>query len=447
MISEQREVLDECIVKIRAGRMKRRTFLERAMLLGLTGSSAISLLESCGGSSSSTGNNTVSVIWLSENDVSGAYQHIVDTYNQTNTDGIHVTWQNGPVSTDQSLNNYRAMFRTHGHATDVISLDIIYPAEFALNQWTVALDDKWPISERTKYLQGPIIGCTFNGKIWAAPFRIDAGLIYYRTDIVTTPPQSWEELTTIALQNKDKTKYGYVWQGSLYEGLVCKFVEVLHGYGGDVLDPNDPTLITINSAEALQALTRMVDWVGKISPANVTSSTEETSRLTWLAGDAIFMRNWPYAISSSSNPAQSKVADKFDIHPMLYGGNNTTGHSAVGGWQLAINAFSDPEKQDAAWKFIHYMLQHDAQKMGALIASWTVTLQSIYDDTDVLKKYPDFQKFKPIFQTALPRPISPRYTKLSSVLQKHVHDALLGVSKPADALRNLEVELQAVVAQ
>ncbi|MBV9231578.1 MAG: hypothetical protein JOZ18_19875, partial [Chloroflexi bacterium] len=53
MIHEQGDVINEIIVKIRSGRITRRTFLERAVAVGLSSSAAVSLLEACGGTSNS----------------------------------------------------------------------------------------------------------------------------------------------------------------------------------------------------------------------------------------------------------------------------------------------------------------------------------------------------------------------------------------------------------
>jgi multiple sugar transport system substrate-binding protein len=444
---EQREALDEIIVKIRSGRMTRRTFLERAVAVGLSSTAAVSLLEACGSSGGgSAGGGPTTLVWQSENDTSGAYQAIVDNYNKTNKDNIHVVWHNGPSSTDQLLTIYDNTFRARSGNIDVVSIDVVYPAEFGANGWTTPLDDKWPTSDRANYLPGPIQTCTYNGKLWAVPFRTDAGLIYYRTDIIKTPPNSWAELVTMSKDNAGKggTKYGYLWQGSQYEGLVCDFAEVLHGYGGNVLDPTDAKKVVVNSPEAVQALTEMASWVGTISPINVTTLTEETDRSAWQNGESIFMRNWPYAYSLG-NAAGSKIAGKFDIHPMLYGGNNTVGHSAVGGWNLGINAYS--KNQDASWKFVQYMLSPFAQKTIAIMASLTPTLKSIYTDAEVQQKEPLFVKINQaqVLETSLPRPVSAVYPDLSNLIQQHVHQALTKQSSPADALSALQSDLQTLV--
>ncbi len=446
MVPEQREALDEIIVKIRAGRMTRRTFLERAVAIGLSTTVAGSLLEACGGSSGTSGGGgqATNVVWQSENDTSGTYPAMVDTYNKTNKDNVHVTWRNGPSNTDQMLTLYDNTLRARSGNIDVMSIDVVYPAEFSSNGWTVDLSSKWPASDRANYLPGPIKSCTYNGQIAAAPLRTDLGVLYYRKDIVSTPPTTFNDLTSMAKSNASKTKYGYIWQGSQYEGLVCDFVEVLYGYGGAILDPTNSKKVVVNSPEGVQALTEMVSWVGTISPISITTFNEEQCRQAFQNGDAIFMRNWPYAYALG-NASGSKVAGKFDIHSIPYGGSNTTGHSAVGGWNMAINAYS--KNTDASWTFIKYMLSAPAQKVLAIKGSFTPALKSVYNDPEVQSKQPLFTKLQPILQNALPRPVSPVYPDLSNIVQTHIHQALTKSVSPADALSALQSELQTLVSK
>ena len=444
MVPEQREALDEIIVKIRAGRISRRTFLERAVAIGLTSSVAGSLLEACGGGGGGSSSGPTTIVWQTENDTSGTYPGIVDTYNKTNKDNVHVVWHNGPSSTDTMLTIYDNTLRARSGSIDVMSIDVVYPAEFSSNGWTVDLTSKWPASDRANYLPGPIQSCTYSGKIVAAPLRTDLGVLYYRTDIVSTPPNTFDNLVSLARSNASRAKIGYAWQGSQYEGLVCDFVEVLAGYGGTVLDPSNSKKVTVNSPQGVQALTEMVSWVGTISPTSITTFTEEPSRQAFQNGDAIFMRNWPYAYALG-NASGSKVAGKFDIHAMPYGGSNTVGHSCIGGWNMAINAFS--KNPDASWSFIKYMLGPDAQKQLAIKGSFTPALKSVYDDADVKAKQPLFTKLAPILQNALPRPVSPVYPDLSNIIQTHVHQALTKVASPADALTALQSQLQSLVSK
>ncbi|QBD78679.1 ABC transporter substrate-binding protein [Ktedonosporobacter rubrisoli] len=448
MIFEQRELLDETIVKIRSGRIKRRTFLERALTAGLSSAAALSLLEACGGTSNSTaGNgNTTMIVWQSQHDPSDNFKQYAENFNKQNN-GIHVVYKNGPADTGQLLTIFTNMLRARSHAIDVLSMDIIWPPEFGANGWTVPISEsQLPQSERQKFLPGPLQGCTYNGKLWAVPFTTEPGLLYYRKDLLPTPPNSWDELAAMAKSvSPAKIKLGYVWQGAQYEGLVCNFVEVLYGYGGSVLDPNDPKKVTINSPQAVQALTEMVSWLDTISPKAVTTYKEDDGRLIWQNGNAAFMRNWPNAYALGNDPKNSQIVGKFDVHAMPYGGSSSTGHSCIGGWQLGINAFSP--SPDACWKFIQYLSSEQVQKDNVINTSHFSPLQSIPDDPEVQAKMPFVTKVKASLQNARSRPASPAYPDITDALQLHIHQALIKASKPADALAALQSSLEAIVAK
>src|SRR3989441_6778103 len=105
MNPEQREVLDEIVVKMRAGRITRRTFLERAIAVGLTTTAAGSLLEACGGGGT-TSSGPTTVVWQTENDNSGTYPALLDNYNKTNKDSVHVISHNGPTNNRDIPNIY-----------------------------------------------------------------------------------------------------------------------------------------------------------------------------------------------------------------------------------------------------------------------------------------------------------------------------------------------------
>jgi multiple sugar transport system substrate-binding protein len=236
-------------------------------------------------------------------------------------------------------------------------------------------------------------------------------------------------------------------RGNSYEGLVCNFVEVLSGYGGAVLDKTNPRRVIVNSPEAMQALAEMVSWVGTISPLSLTTPTGNPEFMVyaeWEAGQAAFMRNWG-ADAVGLDTRTAKVVGTFDVHSTLSGGNNTKGHSCVGGWDLGINAFS--KNIDASWAFIHYLLGADVQKALALSQVHFPTLQSVYDDAEIVAEVPMVKHLKPIFLDALPRPFSPVYSDMSAAIQLHVHQALTRQTSPAEALSALQADLQTIIAR
>jgi multiple sugar transport system substrate-binding protein len=435
-------MLYEVAMQQRLKHMKRRSFLERLTLMGLVGWETLTLLEAC--SNNSRGSSPTLITWMSEHDSTGVYSQIVDAYNKSNQDNIHVIYMSGARDTEAFHSNLVSAFEKKSSTIDILSMDVIWPAEFAARQWTLPINDRWPSSQRKNYLASPIDACTFDGRIWAVPYRTDAGLIYYRSDLVATPPSSWEEMSQIARQKQSATRAGYVWQGARYEGLLCNFVEVLYSYGGSVLDPADPHKVTINSPQAHQALDTMVSWIGTISPESVTTFKEEEARLQWENDRAIFMRNWPYAYSLSNDASTSKVAGRFDVRAMLAAESNGVGHSCIGGWQLGINALS--HYPDEAWKFIEYMISPQVQRQLAFKAAFP-TLVHVYDDAEVLKVNPFFKDLKLILQQAKSRPVSPYYSTFSPLLQASIYQALEKQIHTSEALKTMQSDLERIISR
>jgi len=228
--------------------------------------------------------------------------------------------------------------------------------------------------------------------------------------------------------------------------LVCDYLEVLYSYGGR-FDLHD--LKTIDSPEANEALARMASWVGTISPVAVTGYDETDTFNSWRDGNAAFMRNWPddYVVSNKRNVA---VGGNFDVaalpHGQLIGGNVGRSSPCLGGWYLGINSASGPDQQEAAWIFIHWMMQEKAQLFAAKSNSWLMTLPSIYQNDDILTAFPFFEKIPDMLKETITRPVFARYAELSELMRAHIHKVLLrdGTvdSQPKVALQNMRKDIE-----
>ncbi len=442
---EQRMFLEETIALLRSGRLTRRAFLERTLSIGLASSTASTLLDACSAANPTPVTENTVISWESEHEFTNLYAQLVDTFNKNNKDGIYVLYSNGLIDTGSLHDTFASMLQARSGQIDVMSMDIVWPPEFGMNKWTKPLDDMWPQKERDKYRPGPIEACTFDGHVWAAPHHMDVGLLFYRSDLIpTAPPKTWDELTHLAASAQSpQIPYGYLWQGALYEGLVCNFVEVLYGHGGAILDPTNPKRVIVHSPEAEQALTKMVASVNTISTPQVTTFKEEETHLLWQNGLAAFVRYWPGLYSLSNDSSVSKIVGKFAATAIPYGGSNTVGHSCIGGWQLGINAFS--KNQDAAWEFIKYLIGLEAQKDIVRNASLIATLKDVYNDPTIqrLKIFPS--DFEAILNNAKSRPASPQYIKISNTIQTHIHGGLKGQDNVKNTLDALQVDLQSIV--
>ncbi|MBZ4665864.1 ABC transporter substrate-binding protein [Mahella sp.] len=375
-------------------------------------------------------------------DVTDATENTIQAF-ETKYPNIKVNFQEMPSESDQQHNSYVTALSAGDDSVDVYSIDVVWPAEFAAAGWVEPLDDYFPQSEREKYLQGPIQSCTYDGKLYAAPFFTDAGLLYYRKDLMPTPPETWDELYNIGKQLMDegKVEYGFVFQANQYEGLVCDALEYIHSNNGKVLDGSNVVLNSENTIEALDIFKKMLD----IAPEGVTTYIENDSLVAFQEGRAAFMRNWPYAWAVV-NSDESKVKDKVGIAPIPKGPKgDATGKATLGGWNLAINKNS--KNKDAAWKFVEFVISEEGQKIQAIDGGHLPVLQSLYEDPDVIKANPYFESMYDVLINALPRPVSPFYPQISESMQINIHKFLMGEFDAKASVENMTKEIGEILAQ
>lgn len=331
---------------------------------------------------------------------------------------------------------------------DIFRLDIIWPAEFGAAGWVVPLNDyiKKAGLDMGDFLEGPLNGCTYQGEVVCLPYFTDAGLLYYRKDLLEKygfkPPETFAELKEQALTIKEKEGIpnGFVWQGDRYEGLTCDLLEYVWGNGADVLDAQGK--VVFDDPKAVEAIGVMVDYIKSgVTPEGVTTYKEEDARGVFQRGDAVFMRNWPYAwslMNASDSPVRGKVGAK----PMVHGPGQKSA-ACLGGWNLAINKFS--QHPDEAFKLIAFLTSAEIQKDTALHAGLSPTRKSLYKDVDVLAANPFWKDFFDIMVGAKPRPVHPRYPEISEALFTEVNKALAGEQDAATAVKNAAKRIEEIV--
>ncbi len=363
--------------------------------------------------------------------------------------GNKVTIVPMPSSTTDQFGQYKLWLAAGNSDIDVYQTDVIWAPQLA--------DQLVDLTDATKDVIGDhfpsiVQSQTVNGKLVAMPLFTDAPALYYRKDLLEkygkTPPKTWEELTATAKEIQDKERaagskdiWGFVWQGNAYEGLTCNALEWVKSNGGGQIVEPDGT-ISINNPKAAAALEAVKGWVNTISPPGVLAYQEEEARGVWQTGNAVFMRNWPYAYSLG-NGADSAVKGKFDVAPLPAGTGEGAGSAAtLGGWNLAVSKYSKNQKE--AIDLVKFLTSKDMQKKQAIEASNLPTIVALYDDADIAKAVPIIPRWKEVFLNAVPRPSAPtkvKYNEVSSNFWTAVHNTISGQGTAADNLELLEAQL------
>lgn len=327
---------------------------------------------------------------------------------------------------------------------DVFFIDVIWVPEFAEAGWARPLDDKFSPSMRQDFLPAAVDVGRYEASVYGVPSRIDAGLLYYRQDLLAkygfSAPKTWPELVhqaetiTAGERRTDPLLQGYSAQFKQYEGLVCNMLEFIEGHGGSLLRP-DGTGSTLSSRDALAAVQFVRDEViGRLTSRAALTYQEPEALSLFLQGHAIFHRNWPYAWELANNRTRSTIAGQVGVAPLP---GFSPGHTAatLGGWLYGISAYS--QHPDEAWTLIEFLSSHAMQKKFSREAGIAPSREALFSDPEVLARAPQIRNQRTVLHAATPRPRSPVYPAISHLLQRYFSRAL--------AVRDIDLEQEAAV--
>jgi multiple sugar transport system substrate-binding protein len=354
-------------------------------------------------------------------DVSGAYHRTVESFNQQSA--VQAKLVELPESADEQRNQLIQRLQAKSPECDVMGIDVIWTAEFAGQGWLT--DVSRVIAERrSEFIASTLETVQYEDRHWAVPYNSNAALLYYRSDQVAQAPTTWEDVYRLAAAEN-----GITYQGAAYEGLTVDFLELLYSAGGKVLS-DDGTSPAIDSPQTREVLEFMVNGIadGAAKPA-VVAQKEEESRRTFEAGQATFMRNWPYAYALAN---KSDIKGKFEITTL-------PGVGVLGGTNLAISAYS--ENPGGALAAVNYFTSGDGQRLIGEGATPPATTAA-YDEPSVRKAIGLPDEIERAVTDAKPRPVSPVYPQISQAIYKNVNAALAGQISPDDAVGNMDAEIQ-----
>ena len=400
---------------------------------------------------------------------------------------VRVDLVEGPNATDLRENLYTVALLARDESFDLVYMDVTWTPKFAAAGWLVALDSAFPRDELDELIPAAVDAGRYAGRLFRVPVRTDLGLLYYRKDWLAQagfdPPRTFEDLARIAraLQAPPE-RWGFVWQGSQYEGLVCVFLEILRGHGGFWVDPQtlavgldqpparaaleflsrargqevrrstDPQATGRARAEFTSASARGVQGGATqrppaqdapFSPRGVTTYKEEESRRLFQEGRAVFLRNWFY-VWRLAQGSESPIAGKVGVRPMV-GLDGSEGAGTLGGWGLGVSRFS--RHRDLACEFIRHAISLESQRTLCARTGYAPARREAYRDDELLAANPLLSELQGMLQTAVSRPAIPRYALASDILQRQLSASLAGLVGTEDALRAAARETRLLLGQ
>lgn len=353
-----------------------------------------------------------------------------------------------PEATNDKLQALLIALRSGDDSIDFFNADVTWTATFAAAGLIEPMDAYFPASEREAFLPGTIQAASYGGKLWGIPFRTDAGVLYYRTDLLQKygkkVPATYDELfetSRAVAAGEGGPLYALVGSLANGEGLTCNAVEWFYSNGGSVIGKDGAYAVdSAANVEILDAMARA--YKEKLMPEGVLSYSSGDARASMFQGRQVFMRAWPKDYAMGQDPKTSSVVGKLGVAPLPRGPRGERGVSVLGGWQLFLNKNSKNKK--AAALFMDFYAGEWAQKQHALNDTFLPARRALYSDADILAKYPFYAMFPAVFETAAPRPQSPFYAEISGILSAEVQNALKGSKTAAQALKDARTAMEKV---
>lgn len=374
------------------------------------------------------------------NEPSGAFQKAADTCSEQSGGRYKVQLQLLPASADGQRQQLVRRLAAQDSSIDIIGMDVVWTAEFAEAHWIKAFPDsiKEQITKGT--LETSLKTATWKGTLYAAPDNTNTQLLWYRKDLVQSPPKTWSEMIDQAKQLADAGKPHYIEiQGAQYEGFTVWFNSLVNSAGGKILDDKGGLAL---DQQPVKAAAKVIKDLAD-SPAadpSLSNQKEDDTRLGFESGKAPFELNYPFIYPSAKKNKPDLFKDlAWAPYPSV--GSDQQSHVTIGGINLGVGAYSS--NPDLAFEAAACMRNSDNQKFAAIKGGLPPTLEALYDDSSLRKEYPFADTIREALKTASVRPQTPQYTDVSLAIQTTLSPP--GSADPGSVLDTLKNKISDAV--
>jgi multiple sugar transport system substrate-binding protein len=403
---------------------------------------AAAVLAACGGSSGSGG--TVRLSYYNEPDSSSATQDAANKCSASSGGAYKIDYLKLPTQADEQRQQLVRRLAAHDKSVDIMGLDVTWEAEFVQAGWIVPWTGAVADQVRADTLPGPLSTAEWNGQLVAVPQSSNTELLWYRSDLVPDPPQTWDQMIADAVQLARQGKPHYIEiQGAQYEGLTVWFNSLVASAGGSILNSTSTAPALGQPATSAMRIMKQLATSPAADPS-LGVQQEDQNRLAMEQGKAAFEINYPFVYPSmkSDEPALFNVF-KWTTYPRAT--PDLPVHSTIGGIDLAISKYSKHQAVD--FKAALCLRNAENQLEAAVKGGLPPTLASLYINPtpDFVAKYPFYQVIQQQLADAAVRPKTPEYQEVSIYIS-HTLSPPRGIN-PSSNLGTLRSEINNALKQ
>jgi multiple sugar transport system substrate-binding protein len=367
-------------------------------------------LPSCG--SDEGGGGSKSINWYVFNEPGGAYEAAVKTCNEKANGRYKINYVRLPTDANAQRELVVRRLAAKDSDIDIIGMDVIWTAEFAEAKWILP----WTGARRTEAtkgkLEGPVKTVEYKGKVWGIPFTTNTQLLWYRKDIVKTPPQTWDQMIDEAKRQGKSIEV----QGNQYEGLTVWVNALIAGAGGSIVDQNGDVKVddaTSRAAEVMQKLAK------EAAPPGMATNKEDEARLGFESQRSNFEVNYSFIYPSAADIVGKEFQAKIGWARYPRTDPDKPSRPPIGGINLGIGAYS--KNKDLAFDAATCLASPENQLVASEKGGLPPTTESVYNDPKLKKAFPFADLLRESIEQGAPRPVNPAYSDISLAIQKTFH--------------------------
>jgi multiple sugar transport system substrate-binding protein len=328
---------------------------------------------------------------------------------------------------------------------DVVALDQVWVPEFANRKQLLSLKDQITDDARSDIMPSLLEAFSFKDTNWAMPHVLNVQSLYYNKNQLraagfTDPPATLEDwYAQMTALRRLGVPYTDSWAQD--EGIVSDFVRIAAQFGGDLFDASGKPLLLQRPAQRAAAFMRQLIDERLVRP-DVAASNEPDAMRAFLSGGVTFTTNWNFVWGAMNDPLYSQIVGQGSVAPIPAAASTGKTAASVSGF-LGLAVLANSAHPDLAVAWLRYLTSPEVQaQQTAELPIWT----SLQNSADQRKANPQIGVFLSNLANARPRPKLGHYVEASSVLQRHLHDLVLGSASPTSAMAQAQAELLALQA-
>ena len=321
---------------------------------------------------------------------------------------------------------------------DVASIDSFWVPLFMEGKHIQPLDPYWPKEDRDDFL--PFTIDTLSdaaGHVYGLWHGTDCRVLYYRKDLVPKPPQTWDELISVASRiAREKKISGYVFNAGRWEGSVFDHLPMFWGQGGELVDAKGEAIFGLppNRDKMIRVLQFMRDTVTKgASPSSVLANNDyQQLSSAAISGDTAMFLGGSWQLRDLEPSLSKEQFALWDVAPIPQreAGVVATG---AGGW-IWVSFAKEPAKQRAVTELIRFI--ESSKNVGVIsqLAHQLPARRSVYQQFPFFSQDPFHARFGEWLAGAHARPAVLIYPTISEQLQLAIGYAVSGDKTPEQAV-------------